>query len=240
MVTLTGDSSDRDTRAPHRRDDRSDNSHRQLIGYIGLALPIILVALAAIRPMDRGARWALMYSISAYYYSGAVAAFVGMLVALALFLLTYRGYENKYGWADRAAARIAGCAALLIAFFPAAAPPSVEPLPWWTDATGYVHYASAIVLFLMFAVFSLFLFQLGPSGAHPPPNPPADKRRRNGVYLICGVVILASMAWAGFAGFNKQSIFLPESIALVAFAISWLVKGRADRTLADAVRAVVS
>lgn len=240
MVTLTRDSSDGNSSSPRRIDDRSDNSHRQLIGYIGFGLPIILVVLAAIRPTVPGPRWALMNSISAYYYSGAVAAFVGMLVALALFLLTYRGYDNKYGWADRAAARVSGFAALLIAFFPSAAPPRVDPLPWWNAATGYVHYAAAMVLFSMFAVFSLFLFQLGPSGTHPPPNPPADKRRRNGLYLICGLVILASMAWAAIAGFNKRSIFIPESIALGAFAISWLVKGRADRTLADAVRAVVS
>src|SRR5687768_11290817 len=117
MVNLTGPS---DTQADGQtateaRDDRSDNSHRQLIGYIGLALPLILVLIAALRPPDPTARWRILDSISAYYYTGAVAAFVGMLVALALFLITYRGYDNKYGRIDRAAAITAGCAALLVA-----------------------------------------------------------------------------------------------------------------------------
>jgi hypothetical protein len=37
-------------------------------------------------------------------HSRAVAAFVGLLVALALFLLAYRGYKNKYQLVDRLAA----------------------------------------------------------------------------------------------------------------------------------------
>ena len=40
-------------------------------------------------------------SISAYYYSGAVSAFTGGLIAMALFLFAYRGYENNYGLRDR-------------------------------------------------------------------------------------------------------------------------------------------
>jgi succinate dehydrogenase/fumarate reductase cytochrome b subunit len=238
LVTLTGPSPDSGSdngSASHERDDLSDNSHRQLIGYIGLGLPIILVLLAAIRPTTNLPRWGILDSVSAYYYTGAVAAFVGMLVALALFLLTYRGYRNKYHWVDRVAGITAGCAAIGVAFFPTEAPKGVPALAWWSKPVGVTHYVSAVVLFAMFALFSLWLFRLGTSD-----HPPAGKRWRNRIYLTCGLAILVNMAWAAIAGARDKPIFLPESLALVAFAVSWLVKGRAHKTIAHAIRSVVS
>lgn len=237
MVNLTGpsDSQSDGASGQHEADDRSDNAHRQLIGYIGLALPLILWVIAGWRPTGLSARWRIMDSISAYYYSGAVAAFVGMLVALALFLITYRGYDNKYGRVDRLAARIAGCAALLVAFFPTSAPDGFPKIPWWTPSTRVVHYVSAIVLFSMFALFCVWLFRLGTSDPPPP-----DKRWRNRIYLVCGIVILISMTWAGVAGWKERPIFWLESLALIAFAVSWLVKGRAPTTIANAVRNTLS
>ena len=232
MVNLTGPADSQSGAAgPREPDDRSDNAHRQLIGYIGLTLPLILWLISGWRPTGLSARWKPMDSISAYYYSGAVAAYIGLLVALALFLVTYRGYDNKYGWADRLAARIAGCAALLVAFFPTSAPDGFPQLPWWTPSNRVVHYFSAIVLFSMFAVFCLWLFRLGTSD--PAPD---DKLRRNRIYVVCGILILIGMTWAGIAGRQKKPIFLPESLALIAFAVSWLVKGRAPRTIANALR----
>lgn len=233
MVDLTGSSDSPSGEATPRRsrDDRSDNAHRQLIGYIGLALPVILVLIAALRPTDPAARWKILWSISAYYHTGAVTAFVGMLVALALFLITYRGYDNKYGPVDRAAARTAGIAALLVALFPAAAPEGYPTLPWWTPIQGVIHYVAAVVLFAMFAVFSLWLFRISMTD-----HPSIGKRRQNRIFMVCGVLILIGMAWAGIAGWKKHPIFLPESLALAAFAVSWLVKGRAATSIANAVR----
>ena len=46
------------------------------------------------RPTPGLPRWETLNSVSAYYYSGAVAAFVRVIFALALFLFTYRGYKN--------------------------------------------------------------------------------------------------------------------------------------------------
>jgi len=55
--------------------------------------------LAGIRPVNNLPQWDLLNSISAYYYTGAVAVFVGVLFALSLFLFTYPGYERVF--ADR-------------------------------------------------------------------------------------------------------------------------------------------
>jgi len=236
MVTLTKvrpDSASLNTPAKqpaYRPDDQSDHAHRQLIGYIGLVLPLLLIIMAVVR--DGVAQWRSLESISAYYYTGAVAAFVGMLVALALFLFTYRGYKNKYYWADRAAAMTAAVAALGVAFFPTAAPAGVDTLSWWSPVTGVLHHVFAVILFTMFAVFALWLFRITPTEEEVTP----DKRVRNRVYLFCGLVIVGSIIWAGFAGLNGRSIFWPESVALIAFAASWLIKGYAHTTIANGVR----
>ena len=219
--------------AASRPDDMSDNAHRQLIGYIGLVLPMLLVAIAISR--DGLERWKSIESISAYYYTGGVAAFVGMLVALALFLFTYRGYKNKYNLADRIAAKTAAIAALIVAFFPTKAPEDVSPLSWWTATTGVVHHVAAVILFMMFAIFALWLFRLTADGEQPV----ADKRRRNAVYLVCGIVIVVCIGWAGVNARTDRPIFWPESIALVAFALSWLVKGYALNTVVDKARSVL-
>jgi hypothetical protein len=204
--------------AASRPDDLSDNAHRQLIGYIGLVLPFLLILIAVIR--DGIERWRSLESISAYYYTGGVAAFVGMLVALALFLFTYRGYANDYNWADRWAAKTAACASLVVAFFPTKAPVGVPALLWWTPTAGVLHHVAAIVLFAMFGIFALWLFRLTADGEH----------------LSCGIVIVVCIAWAGFNGLNGRPIFWPESIALIAFSLSWLVKGYALRTIVGTAR----
>jgi heme A synthase len=234
MVTLTREPDATAPKGPPRGDDLSSHAHRQLIGYIGLGLPIILVLVAGLLPTAHLPRWEVLGSISAYYYTGANAAFVGLLVALALFLFTYRGYDNDYRWADRTLSVIAGFAALGTAFFPTAAPLEVLEVTWWRPAMLFLHYGSAAILFASFAVFSLWLFRLSKG-----PGPmSSEKRRRNRVYLACGSIIIASMIWCLIAGLRQRPIFLPESIALIAFAASWLVKGQAYSTLSSAVRAM--
>lgn len=217
---------------PRRKDDESDYAHRQLIGYIGLVLPMILIILVVTR--DGAKQWLNLDSISAYYYTGAVAAFVGMLVALALYLVTYRGYRNDYYWADRAASIIAAVAALGVAFFPTAAPAGVTELTWWTQAMGVFHYVFAVTLFSMFAVFALWLFRYTPEGK----KVSSDRRRLNRIYFLCGLVIVASMIWASYEGLNNRSIFWPESVALIAFSVSWLVKGHAHQSIAGVARSM--
>ena len=216
--------------------DLSSDAHRQLIGYLGLLLPVLLYVLAGSRPSAPMPAWVLLGSVSAYYYSGAVGVFVGILFGLALFLLTYRGYSNSV--ADRALGRFAAVCALCVALFPTGAPEGVPQLPWWSGITGWIHYGAAALLFGTFAAFSLWLFRRTdvPKGQPLPP----EKRRRNVIFVVCGVVIVACILWAGSSLIWPRPIFWPESIALWAFAISWLTKGRARRSLASAARRMVS
>jgi hypothetical protein len=140
------------------KDDLSSHAHRQLIGVTGLVLPLLLWLIAAWRPTAGLPRWEPLGSISAYYYTGAVAALAGVLIALAVFLLSYRGYKNKHQRRDRISALIAGPAAVLVAAFPTDAPIASLTLSWWTPIIGKIHYFSAAVLFCSFIFFSLFQF----------------------------------------------------------------------------------
>ena len=236
MVTLTSAADlkkpiPQDASAP---DDIAGNTHRQLIGYIGLVLPMLIIVLVLWRDGEK--LWRGLESISAYYYTGANAAFVGMLVALALFLLTYSGYRNELHSADRWVARVAGLAALAVAFFPSRVPDGFMALSWWKPWVGVVHHVAAIALFSMFALFALWLFRKKAKGQIETPD---DKKWRNRVYLTCGTVIVAAMAWAGSNGFAGKPIFWPESLALFAFSVSWLVKGYAHTPVINAARSLL-
>ena len=212
-------------------DDLSHQSHRQLIGYLGILLPLILTLLAGLRPTPGLPRWEPLNSISAYYYTGAVAAFVGILFALALFLFTYRGYRRYK--ADRVAGMLGGSAALGVVLFPTGAPGTVSEPPWWTPVLRGLHYLSAAV----FIIFALWLFRKTnvPKGD----TLPSDKLWRNRLFLACGLTMVASVLWAGSSAFTAAPIFWPEAIALWAFALSWLVKGQAHTSVANAAKRMV-
>lgn len=242
MALLTIPSSE-----PKRPDDASNYRHRRLIGYLGLALPWLLILIVLWR--DGPVVWQGLDSVSAYYYTGANALFVGMLFVLALFLFAYEGYKNRYQKHDRLWARIAALAALLVAFFPTAAPKveGIAALAWWTHWAGYVHLLGAFLLFSAFAVFCLWLFRATEKSAAEPgrdraaiPDPDLDKRLRNHFYALCGLVIVGCVLWAGYSIANEQPIFWQEAIALTFFALSWLVKGRSLESMAGVARALLT
>jgi hypothetical protein len=223
---------------PHEPDDRSSYAHRQLIGYLGLSLPWLLVSLAGIRPMAEFESVTLLPSVSAYYYTGGVAAFVGVLCALAVFFFTYQGYANEARRWDRWASVVAGTAALGVAFFPTAPPMTPLRPSWWTERVGHIHLASAMTLFAALIFFALVLFPRSRKDRTPTPA----KRARNAAYYVLGGLMAACVVWALVAQLTGRPIFWAEALALEFFAISWLVKGRADWTVTSlgkrALRAV--
>ena len=199
--------------------------HRQVIGWIGLLLPFVLVGGAALRPTAQ--LGTLLHSMSAYYYTSSIALLEGSLAALAICLVTYRGYPNKYQKADRLAAQVAAAAALVIAFFPTYPPNDAFKPAWWTDLFGKIHDYASIVMFLMFAIFCLWLFRLTDQ---PKRDLPRDKRWRDRIYLICGLTIVGSSLWVGYLSkTGATQIFWQEALAIGAFSFAFLVKGGAFR-----------
>lgn len=74
--------------------DLSQQTHRRLIGVLGFLLPILLYLVAGLRPTAPLLRWTPLDSVSAYYYTGAVAILVGVLFALSLFSVQLPGLRK--------------------------------------------------------------------------------------------------------------------------------------------------
>lgn len=212
--------------------DLSHRTHRRLIGILGLLLPVLLYVFAGVRPTDGLPRWGLLTSVSAYYHTGAIGIFVGVLFALSLFLFTYPGYKGVM--ADRLVGWLGGTAALGVALFPTPAPDGLSEPTWWSQGMGVVHYVSAVLLFVAFILFAMWLFRK--SSVPGRRDRPLEKRRRDDVCLMCGLVMIVCVLWAASSLITDAPIFWPEAIALVAFAISWLVKGEAYQPVLRAVR----
>ncbi len=213
-------------------DQLSQQAHRRIIGGLGLLLPLLLWVFAGARPMQGLPPWTLLGSVSAYYYTGAIGVFVGVLFALSLFLITYQGYKRVA--ADRIVGGIGGMAALVVALCPTDPPTPLSAPPWFTPSTSAIHYIAAIVLFGSFILFSLWLFR---KSDHPDRSTrPPDKRLRDDICLGCGIAMIGAVIGVGVCALMNESIFWPEVIAIEAFAISWLVKGEAHVAIAEASR----
>lgn len=222
--------------------DLSTHGFRQLLGGLGIALPPLCWLWASLLP-PRGTTegllarlWPLrsLDSVSAYYHTSAVWAFVGILVAMSLFLFTYRGYNDRRQRLDYWVSNFAGAMALLVAIFPTTSPDEVPDPVWWSPAMEAVHSGAALLLFVSFVVFCWFLF------------PTKDKRvsestrrdrgyasltfrqrvRKYPVYYGCGLGIVVCLVYAGAQIRNGGPIFMPEWWALWFFGISWLRKGQ--------------
>ena len=85
---------------------------RTLIGFLGLALPILLLLGDLALNADE---FKLRGSLSAYYHSGARDVFVSILVVVGILLVTYKITEVNR---DNLGSFIAGIAATGVAFFP--------------------------------------------------------------------------------------------------------------------------
>ena len=80
---------------------------RAIIGYIGLALPVVLL-------IDGAVDGHIESSISAYYYTQVGNVFTGALCVIGVFLLAYRLTALAI---DNIVTTLAGIAALGVAFF---------------------------------------------------------------------------------------------------------------------------
>ncbi len=195
---------------------------RTAIGILGIGLPIV-VSLGAWIIFQTG----LQGSISGYYYTGMRNVLVGTLWATGFFLLSYKGYEPI----DDILSNFACGAAVGISLFPTA--PAVGATSQQVTV-GWFHLAFAGIFFGILVVFCLHLFTRTDST-----KPTKQKLQRNIVYQACGYGMIACISLLVVysvlqAALPKQSIaplaalhpiYWLEALALVAFGISWLVKG---------------
>jgi hypothetical protein len=186
---------------------------RNAIGWIGTLLPFVLIAGIFLFSKEK----VLQNSISHYYYTNMGDVFVGALCAIALFMFFYSGYDKWDDWAGNAA----GIFALGVAWFP-----TTETGPG--DWIGTVHFICAAALFIMLAFFSIYLFTKTKKDAEPT----QQKLIRNKIYISCGIIMVLCLAaifiYMNFIQdihYDSTYVYWMETIALVAFGISWLTKG---------------
>lgn len=186
---------------------------RLLIGLLGFFLPLFLVIFDSI---SKGI-FHIEYSISDYYNNGSAGdLFVGVLFVLGFFLLSYKGYEKI----DDRIADIGCIGAIGVALFPT------------TSENNFVHmmhFVFAMILFTVFIIFSLYLFRKTSMDKEIG----RQKKNRNKVYATCGIImilcilgIIISMQQP-LEELSKRCslVFWFETIALIAFGFSWIVKG---------------
>lgn len=218
---------------------------RQGIGWVGAFMPIAMLLSVVLFGAE------MKGSLSAWYYQPVFFVFfVGPLWALGVYLFLYQGYDDlpprlerlnlpgpvKPLLRDAVLTNIAGAAAIIVATIPTVDNATALKLctatqivsPSWPQL---VHIAAAFTFFGVTAFLSLVYFTA--SDVDPSKWAP-EKRQANLVFKVCGWTILlalALMALVTMRGLDCRNwpisnpIFWLETLCVVAFAVSWLVKG---------------
>jgi hypothetical protein len=193
---------------------------RVTVGALGMGLPLILYAGGKLI-FGFGVRG----SLSAYYHTDMRDVLVGILFALGVFLFSYKGYDR----ADDMAGYLACFFAIGTAVFPTL--PTEGAVTAIDERNSTIHFIFAASFLLTLTYFALFLFTK--SNKMPSEMSPL-KRIRNTVYQACGGIMLLSMLLLAayfllrggegpFLGTSVPTFWL-ETLAIVAFGVSWFVK----------------
>lgn len=216
-------------------------SQRRIVGWIGLLLPAVLIAGNTIFTTT------LPNSISDYYFTHMRNILIASLCALGIFLICYSGYD---AW-DRWLTNVSGFGMIGVALcVPAPDTPVRLSTPSRIFADLHFCCATAALLAVTFMAlrftqssatpdspgpgvmnFVRAAFGLTPDGPGEPRTP--AKQRRDRVYRACGFGMFGTMACAGLANIVPVSaqdgipfLFIFESLTVMAFGVSWLVKGQ--------------
>jgi hypothetical protein len=192
-------------------------SLRRAVGWIGILLPLILILGNAL--VFNGEPF--LHSISRYYHGGMRDVFVGGLCAMALFLFFYSGFDRWENWAGT----VAGIFAVGVAVFP------VANVGAESGPICVCHYICAFGLFLTLALYSMFLFSRERWCT-------GGKTHRTAVFhKLCGLIIigcmLAVIVHSVVSDCDKSQcvfVLVAETVALVAFGLSWLIENRVLKT----------
>jgi hypothetical protein len=203
----------------------SYNTLRKTVGWLGILLPAAMLAGNFLFTDCH----CIQDSNSHYYYTITGGLFVGILSAVALFLISYRGYPHDN--TDNFLTTAAGIFAIGIALFPtndnSTDSCAIIHLPI-NSTRDSIHYTCAAFFFIILACVSLFLFTKSKG------EKTREKKIRNKVYIICGIAIFVFISLiALYDIFEKdligvseyKPVFWLEWFALIAFGTSWLVKG---------------
>lgn len=217
---------------------------RRNLGILGLSLPLILFL----------GNWILFDtsrvqpSISHYYYTGMTVYFTGVLWAFGMFLYAYKGFklEDDEYVSDNLATNLAGIFAIGTALF---------PTEICEQGCGQIQdtmngHANEIIGFVHFSCAGLFLIIMGWISIFRFTKTKPDKmykRHKRLTYIIAGYTVWGCILFLLIDMFilpeplHWTDVFIAETIALIAFGTSWLVKSEAvDPMMASIVGAITS
>lgn len=203
---------------------------RQAIGWLGIALPLVLVCFSFI-PFFKTE---LQPSISHYYYTNLRELFTGTLSAVGLFLIRYKGHVNPSILRnDSLLTNLAGIMAFGAVLVPTAPEAEVDLdnlytlIPYPGEWLSWVHYGFATALFLIFANLAINVFTIGQAQNK---DIPVSAVNENKIYRFCGYSILVFIAMVPISDhfdLFPYSTLVLEALALFVFGFAWLIKGRA-------------
>lgn len=234
---------------------------RSAVGALAFILPVMLwVSAQLFETVD------FVPSISEFFYTPMREALVGTIGAIAVFLISYKGYsvdpeKAKSSWAerwltDRSVSYAAAIGALGVAVFPTRTCIVIllEPEPlafavFGERLSGTLHVVSAGLFFLSLAVFCLSNFRRGGAKARQMFLGMSQDR----FYFICGLILIACIVALGLVSYVNHNgsgglvkklediriIFWVETIGLFTFSAAWLTKGKALSTVPNAIREMV-
>lgn len=184
---------------------------RTLVGVVGLFTPALLALGGLLKGIP------LQPSLSAYYHTHMHVLFIGSLWVIAFFMTSYRGYHQDWLWGN-----LAALFAVCVTLFPTTKGCD-DPIGW-----SRLHSISALLYFGVLTYFSGFLFT---RSDRPPGHRTPRKLLRNAIYRTCAVVmagcIVTVMVYEFKAPCDESNhlVFWAESTAIMAFGLSWFVKG---------------
>ena len=241
------------TSSDHRPEDMvlSFLTMRRVLGLLGLLLPVVLVIGGALHECCVRLSISAYYHSESPVLHGL---FVGTMAAIGVFLICYKGYRRKEGdlLGDNWLATAAGIGALGVAVFPIERSAVVD----WCSNTwcsciahqagcqgtcrdtvfSYLHIGSAGLFFASTALIAWCLFTKG-GDCKQTDRERKQKERRNSIYRVCaGIIFVCILLIVAAVAISRlmdsttfdqiRGVLILEGIAVWAFGVAWLVKGR--------------
>ena len=191
---------------------------RLIVGLFGVTLPFVLILG---EPLISG-RWEIRDALSDYYYSALGNWFVGSLFAIGAGLLVYMATRRSRP--DGALSVVAGVCAIAVALFP------TNRIDEAVTTVALIHFVCAVVLLILLGIIC---WRFGTRDGTQPNR--SDRRRTNWrrFHHCCAVIIWSAVVWCAIAvmldvvagSSVPYAVVVGESVAVLAFGSSWLLKG---------------
>lgn len=213
---------------PPSNDVRTYRRIRKAIGILAFSLPLVLVIFSLVPFFQT----TVQESISHYYFTNLRELFTGVLCAVGLFLCLYKGHTNTNIFKnDSLLTNIAGVLAFGIALMPTSPLTCTDKIytivPLCLNWLAWLHFGFAGVFFLVLSIISINVFTIGQVDNQ---EIPVSMLNENHIYRACGYSMLVFIVLTPVCDYYncfRYSTLIFETLMLIAFGISWLIKGRA-------------